>query len=244
VSTARLLWPVAGFCYLGASRGRTDLPQQTCLIVATAVGVALAGGTAQSGGEPRHAFRPADQALAKSIRLKLSDLPRGFTAYRPADLEPGALGPHCKGTPDESDLTLTGKSFSPLFRSTDTDAGLYSGVSVFPSAGQARTALQREMRPAIARCFARWTISFFAGVSPVVLSSQSLRPLPGQGTQAVALRQVFKFVRPPTDSFAEDVIVLRKGRVESWLSGHFGARLQTRFALEQRLLAKLAARTP
>jgi hypothetical protein len=100
------------------------------------------------------------------------------------------------------------------------------------------------MRPALAGCLAKWTISFFAGVSPVVLTSQSLRPLSGLGTQAVALRQVFKFVRPPTESFAEDVIVLRKGRVESWLSGHFGAELQTRFAFEQRLLAKIAARMP
>jgi hypothetical protein len=223
--------------------GRT-LTEGTCLIVATAVAFGLAGGAAESGGEPRHAFRPADQALAKSIRLKLSDLPHGFTAYRPAGLEPGARGLHCKGTPDESDLTLTGKSFSPLFSNTDTDAGLYSGASVFPSAGQARTALQREMRPALARCFTRWTISFFAGVSPVVLRSQSLRPLSGLGMQAVALRQVFKFVRPPTESFAEDVIVLRKGRVQSWLSGHFGDELQTRFAFERRLLAKLAARMP
>jgi hypothetical protein len=219
------------------------LTEQTCLVMATAVAFALVGGVTKSGGEPRHAFTPADRALAKSIRLKLSDFPRGFTAYRPASLEPGALGPRCKGIPDESDLTLTGKSFSPLFRGTGTDAGLYSGASIFPSAGQARTALQREMRPALAHCFARWTISFFAGVSPVVLSSQSLKPLSGLGTQAVALRQVFKFVRPPTDFFAEDVIVLRKGRMESWLSGHFGAELlKTRFAFEQRLLVKLAGR--
>lgn len=158
-------------------------------------------------------------------RLKLSDLPQGSTAYRPAGLEPGALGLHCKGPPDESDLTLTGKSFSPLFKVKDADEGLYSGASVFPSAGQVRTAFQREMRPALAHCFAKWTISFFAGVSPVVLSSQSLKPLSGLGMQAGALRQVFKFVGPPTDSFAEDVIVLRKGRVESWVSGHFGAEL-------------------
>jgi hypothetical protein len=211
--------------------------------MATAVAFALVGGVTKSGGEPRHAFTPADQALAKSIRLKLPDLPRGFTAYRPASLEPGAVGPRCKGTPDESDLTLTGKSSSPLFRVTKTDAALYSGASIFPSAGQARTAFQREMRPALARCFAKWTISFFAGVSPVGLSSQRLRPLSGLSTQAIALRQVFKFIHPPTDYFAEDVIVLRKGRTESWLSGHFGAELlQARFAFERRLLVKLAGR--
>jgi len=100
------------------------------------------------------------------------------------------------------------------------------------------------MRPTLARCFAKWTITYFAAVSPVALSSQSLRLLSGLGVQAVALHQVFKFVRPPIDYFAEDVIVLRKGRVESWLSGHFGGDLQARSAFEHRLLAKLAARMP
>jgi hypothetical protein len=217
------------------------------ILLALPLGVAAAataGGATGSGGEPRHAFRPADQALAQSIRLKLSDLPPGFTTYRPGSLEPGAAGSRCKGTPDESDLTLTGKSFSGLFTGTDIDAAFYSGASVFPSAGQAQTALQREMRPAVARCLAKWTISFFTRSSPVVLSSQTLTPLSGLGTQAFALRQVYKFVRPPTDPFAVDVIVLRKGRVESWLSGHFGAELQARFAFEQRLLVKLAARMP
>jgi hypothetical protein len=210
------------------------------LLALAATGVALGGGL-------KNELNPGDQALAKSIRIKLSDLPHGFKASRPTNLEAGAVGPHCKGVPDESDLTVTGKSVSPLFdQGSDTSPGFYSGASVFPSAGEVLTAFRREMRPALVRCLIRWTISDFESGIPikVVLVSQSLKPLSVIGVQASAIRLVFKFVNVPHMRFAEDLIVLHKRRVEAWLTGIFNVKLQARFAFENRLLAKIATRMP
>jgi hypothetical protein len=208
----------------------------------------LAGSARAAGGEPKHDFKPPDQALARSIALKRSDLPRGYQAATSSDPEPEASGPHCKGKPDESDLTLTGKIVSrQFFGPKDSSPNFFSGASVFRSAGQAQTAFQREMRAELARCMTQTTISDFASGAislKLALVSQTLKPLSGLGGQAATLRLVFKPVDSPRLHFAEDLLVLRKGRVEAWLVAKFLVNLQTRFAFEQRLLAKLAARMP
>jgi len=97
-------------------------------------------------------------------------------------------------------------------------------------------------------CWERRTIRAFASGSfklKVKLVSQTLKSFSKSGAPGAALRSVFEFVRTTKRArFAQNMIVLRKGRVEAWLAGDFTVRLKARFALENRLLARVAARMP
>src|SRR5207245_1105693 len=76
------------------------------LFVAGPTGLALA-----AGGQPKHAFTPAGQAVAKKIVLVRADLP-GFTAK--ASTSNTGTTPSCPGfKPDQSDLTEIGRAESP-----------------------------------------------------------------------------------------------------------------------------------
>ena len=80
-------------------------------------------------GDPHRAISAADQAKARSMLLRSSDLVAGFRSSRSADDE---ADPYCRAL-DESDLTLTGDSESPDFTAGGTlvssTAQLYRTVS-------------------------------------------------------------------------------------------------------------------
>ena len=75
--------------------------------------VALVGsGAALAGrGDPQKEIKPADQARAKAMLLKKSDLGVGFKATKAVDTNDDFYCPAL----DESDLTLTGEAESPDF---------------------------------------------------------------------------------------------------------------------------------
>ena len=199
----------------------------TVVLSTLAVALAAGGSAAAAGGGPKRDFKRAGQALANSIVLTRSDRPRHLKAWPTGG---GFNTPRCSGKPDESDLTLNGRAVSPEFTTSNGVPSINATVLVFQSAAQAQAAFQREMRPTLTRCLTK--------------------PLAGLGVQAAAVRLVFD-AGPCGNACgtakrilaAFDLIVLRKGRVEAWLSGVFDANhLRRRLNLEKPLLTKLAAR--
>ena len=87
-------------------------------------------------GDPRKQINAADQARAKTMLLRSSDLP-GFRASRTGSNE---SHPYC-GALDESDLTLTGEAESPSFSSAPVFVS--SDSSVYESAGDASASWRR-----------------------------------------------------------------------------------------------------
>jgi hypothetical protein len=202
--------------------------------------------SASSSGEPRHSFKAADQALARSIVLRPADVGRGFLERTPSTPDPEHAGPRCRGKPDESDLTLTGKAVTGLISRRVQDLpDYYSGALIFLNATQAKTAFQRELTPTLAGCLARRFIAEMGSGSyafKVSLASHTLTRLRGLRAETAAIRQVFKAEGAPGLYFSEDLVVGRKGRTEAWLYGIFGSKTQTRIAVEGRLLRTLLAR--
>jgi hypothetical protein len=216
---------------------------RTLLIVLVSA-LIVAGEAVAGSGEPKHAFNHRDQALAGSIVLLAKDYPRGYR-FTTGWSFPGERGPHCKGKPHESDLTLTGRAVLPeLTGPTETSPGFASGVVVFRSSGDARAAFRREMRPSLVECLSEATVHAWAtgGASfKFVPVSKTLTRLTVPGMQSAAvIRIVGRLVNVPF-GWAADLIVLHRGRVEAWLYTEAQSEPKVRKA-EQPLLTKLAAR--
>jgi hypothetical protein len=241
--------------------GRGPIRGQPLLLVST-VALVLASG-ASPNGEPRHSFKAADQALARSIVLTPADIGHGF-AEGTTSRAPEADGPRCRGAPDESDLTVTGTSTRQIGPRRGDLPLFWSGASVFLSADESESAFRREMRPTLVTCLIHRMIANFAsgsgGTPPMQLAliSRSLKRMYGPSGEAAVIRLVFEVLRMggvPLGNAgfynAEDLVVCRKGRTEAWFYGFFQPgtlvhppRPKHRFAVERTLLARLLARMP
>jgi hypothetical protein len=112
-----------------------------CLVVVALVstGAALAG-----RGDPRKQLTRADQARAKAMLLRKSDLPAGFraqTSSNESDLYCEAL--------DESDLTLTGDAVSEFVQ---PPTAVFSQAQVYESLADANASWRRGTSSAGLRC--------------------------------------------------------------------------------------------
>jgi hypothetical protein len=104
--------------------------------------VALAADT-----DPKKRITTADQARARSIVLKLSDLSAGWKKVPP----PPERDLTCPGfNPDESDLTLTGESEAVFEHPQGLLIGSYS--EVFATKDDALKSWTRSDKPGTARC--------------------------------------------------------------------------------------------
>jgi len=105
-----------------------------------------------ANGKPKEAFRPADQALAKSIVLTRADLPAGTWKGERSSSGGGFQCPGFKV--DQSDLTITGRSSGYEFTSEGSGSFVSSTAGIYVTAAQARTAFLRIARPGLGRCLA------------------------------------------------------------------------------------------
>lgn len=196
-------------------------------------------------GQPRKAFRSADQALARSIELRRSDLPAGFTAG------PGSSGegevPRCKGfKPDESDLTLVGRASSPDFDKSGNPPLISSAVDVWLTTAQARADFQRVVRPGLDACLSSvigkaLTASAPKGVRYLPVS-HTLKSLSGLGQQAATVRLVFTGVSGGSRiPFVVDYYAIRKHRVTALVTT---VDLRASYAAGPKLAATVASRIP
>lgn len=176
------------------------------LVILIVLGLVGAGTALAGRGDPQKRIVPADQARAKAMLLRASDLGLGFRA------SPTSSGPdlYCKAL-DESDLTLTGKAQSPTF---------VGGVQSFASVSQVY-----ESRADSSASWRRATSS--AGIS--CLRRQFLRLFAAQGGQLESFQRI-PFARLAERSVAYrltvvaqgisaylDVVGLKQGRAQSSL---------------------------
>jgi hypothetical protein len=214
------------------------------LAVGIVVALVGAGAASAGSGQPRHAFTAAGQALARSIVLRRGDLPASFRST-PSSGNTGKP-PSCKGfKPDESDLTLSGRS-SAEFDVAGNPPLVSSDADVWSSVAQARSAFDRVVRPGLSEClfklFAAGLTAHAAKGVKYVPVSHSLKLLSGLGEQAGHVRLVFTgisgAIRIPVVS---DYYAVRKGRVTALITT---LDLRGPYALGPALAAKVVSRMP
>lgn len=114
------------------------------VIIALALLLALAGAALGARGDPQKRITRTDQARAKAMGLRKSDLTPGFVSISP--------GPdsnfYCKAL-DESDLVVTGEVDSPFRRGI---IGIESTAQVYASRGDAHTSWRRGKSAAGTKC--------------------------------------------------------------------------------------------
>ncbi len=122
------------------------------LLAAILVALAVAASAAAGSGEPKKKIVPAVQAKARSINLKLSDLPG--SGWKAEASNPAESTPRCSYyNPDQSDLTENGSADSPEF-TLQSGSFVASTVAIFVNAKQGRTAYSRVVKPDLPRCLA------------------------------------------------------------------------------------------
>jgi hypothetical protein len=160
-------------------------------------------------GEPQRQIRAADQARAKAMLLKRTDLPPGFKVA-PADTS-SESDPYCKAL-DESDLTLTGDADSefrkPPFQVSST-------ANVYESVADANASWRRGTSAAGIRCLRRVFATELAKQGNVKLRSFKRIPFPRVAQRSVAFRIE---VRSQGIPLYLDLPVLQHGRAHASLA--------------------------
>jgi hypothetical protein len=151
-----------------------------------AVVLALAvSATALAGsGDPQTDIRPADQARARAMLLRLGDFSPAFTS-RPSS-SGGDSGFYCPAI-DESDLTLTGKARSPTFAATIEF--VTSTADVYESRADANASWVRGTSKAGQQCLRTGLRRVFQGSTLRFVSFKPLR-FPRRGERSVAYRAI------------------------------------------------------
>jgi len=211
-----------------------------CVVVLLAAGVAPA--TAAAGPrDPKRELRPAEQALAKRIVLRASDLPgSGWHASRSS---PSSSGFSCPGfEPDMSDLTEYGHASSPDF--DRPDAYVSSNAGVFSTAAQGRTAYGRVARPGLADCLSRVFAQGIGGQAKVAIVAKGRLAFPGLGDRSSAYRLVVRVTSgKQTVGAWLDVVLLNRARVDVAMI-FVGIGRPFAAADEQRLARTVTGRIP
>jgi hypothetical protein len=137
----------------------------------------------EGGGDPKERFTPADQARARAMLLRLSDF---NAAFRSAPSGSGGGYSYCAAL-DESDLTLTGRSQSPIFGATTEY--VISSADVYESRSDANASWLRGASAAGQRCIRLGVRNEFRGL-PVKLVSFTKMPFALRGQRTLAYRAI------------------------------------------------------
>ena len=187
--------------------------------------------------DPREAFTSADQARARRITLRLTDLPATWErlpARAPAE-------PRCpNGDPDMSDLTLTGKAISRDFNSGTTTA--LGGARVFRTSREAAAYHRRAPKAELGRCYVElFGRGLEAGDTIALVSSRVVRE-PWLGPDAVSVHVVWRqSVGGVTFVVRTDEYLWRRGR--TWMDvGFTGTDVRPSPSLERRAIAAIDER--
>ncbi|MDH4176972.1 MAG: hypothetical protein OEV72_05275 [Thermoleophilia bacterium] len=183
------------------------------LFVALGLVIALCvAATADAGrGDPREALTKADQARAKAMLLRASDLAPGFVARRSsADADV-----YCAAV-DESDLTITGKASSPQHTLVDATRFFVLGstAQVYRTTKQASTSWRRGTSAKGVACAKK----IFGALPGATLRSFRAQSFPKVAPKTVAYRLVMDLQAAGTTIRTySDVIVLGAGRAQAAL---------------------------
>lgn len=154
------------------------------LIALAFCGVAVGAAT----GDPQYQPAPADQSWADAIVLNAKDLGTGWRSSGSAGTMTGAGGESatCSG-PDESDLVLTGGSYSPDFLRAD-GAYVSSSAIVWQTAEQAQADWDRNVQPGLMGCLAAELQASSTQKVKVVVTSRRQLDWPALAPRSAAYR--------------------------------------------------------
>ena len=182
------------------------------LAVVALVGLVASSVAFAGGGEPKKRINPADQARARAMLLRTTDLP-GFKAER--STSGGDIAFDCAAL-DESDLTITGLADSPEF-----SAGLVfasSEAQVYESVADGATAWRRDTSAAGTRCLRSTLRREFAKEELTLRSFRRFAfPQVSQRAAAYRLALVGRAQGTSVQVFF-DVVVLLQSRAEVFFS--------------------------
>jgi len=207
-------------------------------MAAATVLVVVAGAIAADPGKQKIELNAADQAAARAVVLRRSDLGASWTGGR---IKPDLTSQvSCASYhPKVSDLVVTGAAESQ-FRGTGLV--LANEVEVFRTAAMVDRDWRRSIVPAAVPCLRR-TLTKGLGTQAKVLSFGRI-PFPKVGTHSAAFRGIVVVsALGQTVRVLLDIVLVGRGRTEISLDATApasGARVVS--AAERRLARKLAAR--
>jgi hypothetical protein len=207
-------------------------------VAAATVLVVVAGATAADPGKQKIELNAADQAAARAVVLRRSDLGAGWTGGR---VKPDLTSQvSCASYhPKVSDLVVTGAAESQ-FRGTGLV--LANEVEVFRTAAMVDRDWRRSIVPAAVPCLRR-TLTKGLGTQAKVLSFGRI-PFPRVGTHSAAFRGIVVVsALGQTVRVLLDIVLVGRARTEISLDATAPASAaRVVSAAERRLARKLAAR--
>jgi hypothetical protein len=134
-------------------------------------------------GDPKERFTPADQARARAMLLRPSDLNAAYVAHPASG---SGSGFYCAAL-DESDLTLTGRSNSPIF--TATGEFISSTASVYATRSDSNASWTRGTSAAGEQCVRAGLRAELQGGAVRLVSFKRIA-FPRRGSRSVAYQAV------------------------------------------------------
>jgi hypothetical protein len=202
------------------------------LLLAAALLVA-AGDAFATHGDPQEKLTPTDNARARSMLLRKSDLGPGYTSTKPNNAEPHL---YCKAL-DESDLIVTGDAESPQF-----ERGIVfvsSAAQVYESAADAVVSWKRGTSAAGERCARDLLRQGFAKQGVRLVSMRRLA-FPRVSSRSIAYRiQLSAESQGVPVSVVLDFVVLMHSRAQAAL--FFGSALVAVPRADEVRLARVVA---
>jgi len=150
------------------------------LSLALVVALLATGVASADRGDPQERFTPSDQARARAMLIRGSDLSPAYAA-RPAAR---ASADYCAAL-DESDLTLTGRGNSPNF--TAATEYLTSSSSVYATRSDSDASWVRGTSKAGEQCLRQAVRAALQGTVVRLVSFKRV-PFPKRGARSVAYR--------------------------------------------------------
>ena len=200
--------------------------------------VVVAGATAADPGKQKIELNAADQAAARAVVLRRSDLGAGWTGGR---IKPDLTSQvSCASYhPKVSDLVVTGAAESQ-FRGTGIV--LANEVEIFRTSAMVDRDWRRSIVPAAVPCLRR-TLTKGLGTQAKVLSFGRI-PFPKVGTHSAAFRGIVAVsALGQTVRVLLDIVLVGKGRTEISLDATApAAAARAVSAAERRLARTVAAR--
>jgi hypothetical protein len=182
------------------------------LVLAVVVVSLAAGATAFAArGDPKEAFTKPDQARAKSMLLRKTDLAAGFVGHPSGN----SSDTYCKAT-DESDLTVTGKADSPEYTLQAPPRFFFvtSEVYVYRTVNEALASWRRNTGPAGEAC-ARNELGESLGSGAPKLGSFGRAAFPKVAPLTIAYRFTASLpAASGTLTLYFDMVALQKGRAQ------------------------------
>ena len=212
------------------------------LVATTVAALLIAGAASAATVRPeRREIRPADQALARRVNLKLGDVPNGLRVF--AHLK-NPFGPRmaCPSFhPDLSDLTVSGEAASPVYGRPGL--GIYSTVRLYRSVHDERAHWSRTNSRAGLACGAKEIAAQRLAKMKVVVRRYAVLRAPRLGDRTLVVRYTCLLVTGGRRlNMWIDLASVARGRGEATLAYTSYAHAAPNRGRERVLLAKLARR--